>query len=96
MEAGEDIRVLNATHVQHLERLGPLPELVILDSAVMYEVLYDKSGDHEGARKIVDPDIIAAARCEIESLYLAAEDLGSFFANEPSSLPPPVQGTAKG
>jgi hypothetical protein len=96
MEAGEGIRVLNAADVQSLERLEPLPELVILDSSVMYEVLYDKAGDHEGARKILDPDIIRAARREVENLYEAAEDLESFFENDPSSLPPPVQGAAKG
>lgn len=95
-EAGEDIRVLDAAHVQRFERQGPLPEIVILDSAVMYEVLYDKKGDHEGARRILDRDVIKAARREIENLYAAAEDLRSFFANEPSSLPPPVQGAAKG
>jgi hypothetical protein len=95
-EAGEDIRVIDAAHIREREHSGPLPELVILDSVVMYEVLYDKKGDLEGARKILDRDAIKAARCYVEDLYAAAEDLQEFFANEPSSLPPPILGVAKG
>jgi len=95
-EASEDIRVLDAGRIRHLERSDPLPEIVILDSEVMYEVLYDDMGDHEGARKILDSAAIRIARQELDDLYAQAMRLESFLASDPASLPPTVQGVAKG
>lgn len=96
VEAGEDVRILDAAEIRRFEHLRPVPELVLLDSTVVYDVLYDQNGDLEGARKILDKDVIRAVRREIEDLHAAGEALTSFCANEPSSLPPPVQGAAKG
>lgn len=95
-EASEDIRVLDASHIRRLERSRPLPEVVILDSEVMYEVLYDNKGDHEGARKILDPHAIRSARYEIDNLHAQAMRLESFLASDPASLPPNVRGVVKG
>ncbi|GAB3958749.1 hypothetical protein GCM10029978_004330 [Actinoallomurus acanthiterrae] len=90
-EAGESIRVLDVADIRHLEERRPLPELVILDTVVMYEVLYGIDGDLEGAWKIVDRDFIEAVRREVEDLYMAADELSSLLESEPSILPPPVR-----
>ncbi|WP_051753449.1 DUF6879 family protein [Streptosporangium amethystogenes] len=84
-QAGERIRVLDATALGN--RL--LPELVILGSAVMYEVRYDDTGTLSGARKIRDPGLITSCRHEVEDLYSHAEDLLTFLDNDQAALPPP-------
>jgi hypothetical protein len=61
-EAGEQIRVIAAGAVSHLEASRPLPELVVLGTQVLYEVLYDATGTLTGARRITAPEVVAACR----------------------------------
>lgn len=88
-QEGEQIRVLPAAAVRHLERTWPLPEVVLLGSEVLYEVRYDSTGTLSGARRIDDPVVIAACRAEISVLYDQAEDLLTYFQREIARLPPP-------
>ena len=88
-QEGEQIRVLPAAVVRHLERTRPLPEVVLLGSEVLYEVRYDRTGTLSGARRIDDPAVIAACRTEISVLYDQAEDLLTYFQREIARLPPP-------
>ncbi|GAA4624556.1 hypothetical protein GCM10023196_025170 [Actinoallomurus vinaceus] len=89
-EAGEDLRVVDASRVQHLEADRPLPEIVILGDRVLFEVLYDAEGTASGARRIDAPEVIAEAGREVADLYTTAEPLLDYFAREIAPLPPPT------
>ncbi|MCC5574309.1 hypothetical protein IMZ11_01465 [Microtetraspora sp. AC03309] len=80
--AGERIRVLSGSAVAEMERAAPLPELVILRGDRMYEVLYDESGVHTGARRIIDPDVVRHTRAVLSSLFERSEELMTFFTRE--------------
>lgn len=88
----QDIRVMDAAAVRHLERTAPLPEVVVLGTETMYEVLYDDTGTHCGGRRIDDRDVIAACRAELHDLFGKAEDLLPYFDQEIAPLPPPKPG----
>lgn len=90
-EAGEQVRILDAEALGRGRDHRSLPELVILGSSVMYEVLYDTGGTLSGARKIVDPRLMESCRHEVEDLFSRAEDLLTFLENDRAALPPPLQ-----
>lgn len=69
VESGELIRVLEADRLGRYETGGPLPELVILSSHVLYEVVYDHAGTLAGARRITSPDVIQDSRAASEPLH---------------------------
>lgn len=89
-EAGEDLRVIDASSVRYLEADRLLPEIVILGDRVLFEVLYDVEGTAYGARRIDDPRVITEAGREVADLYAAAEPLLDYFAREIAPLPAPV------
>lgn len=89
-ELGEDIRVVSAAQVREFEERQPVPELVILGSDAMYEVIYDGDGVSAGARRFADPVLIERVAGEIRALYRQGEDLLAFFDREISDLAPPV------
>lgn len=43
-----------------------MPEVIVLGSLVMYEVLYDENSVLRGGRKIIDSDVIKGCRGEVE------------------------------
>jgi hypothetical protein len=89
---GEQIRVVPAEAVNHLEAGRPLPELVVLGARVLYEVLYDETATLSGARRIDDPGVIVACRQELSELHDKGEDLLAYFDREIAPLPPPGAG----
>jgi len=89
-EAGEDLRVIDASSVRHLEADRLLPEVVILGDRALFEVLYDAEGTAYGARRIDDPQVIAEAGREVADLYVATEPLLDYFVREIAPLPAPV------
>ena len=89
-EAGEDLRVIDASRVRNLEADRLLPEIVILGDRVLFEVLYDTEGTAYGARRIDDPQVIAEAGREVADLYTAAEPLLDYFTREIAPLPAPT------
>ncbi|MET8140601.1 DUF6879 family protein [Sphaerisporangium sp. NPDC005288] len=90
-EAGEQARVVPASAVRALERSGPLPELLVFESGLMYEVLYDGSGAHLGGRRVTDPDAVEPCLAAVVALYERGEDLGAYFRREVLPLPAPRQ-----
>lgn len=92
VDAGDRIRVLDARAIADVERKRPVPEVVILGDAVMYEVQYDAEGNADGARRYGDPALIAETSAGFDVLYARAEDFRDFFAREIVPLPPPVVG----
>ncbi|GAA4241078.1 hypothetical protein GCM10022254_68490 [Actinomadura meridiana] len=89
-EAGEGIRVLDAEAVHGQEEGGLLPEVVIVGTGALYEVGYDQAGVHNGARRIVDQEVIGACRAEMAVLWDKGEDLASYVTREIDPLPPPL------
>ncbi|MEV5751556.1 DUF6879 family protein [Actinoallomurus sp. NPDC052308] len=90
-EAGEDLRVLDASAVRRLETERLLPEIVVLGNRVLFEVRYDAQGTAYGARRIDDPVVVAEAGRELAGLHAVAEPLLDYFAREITPLaPPPV------
>lgn len=88
-EAGEDLRVVDAAHVRHMEVERPLPEVVVLGDRLLFEVLYDATGTAYGARRIDSADVVAGAGREIADLHTTGEPLLDYFRREIASLPPP-------
>ncbi|GIH98526.1 DUF6879 family protein [Planobispora takensis] len=88
-EEGERIRTLPAKAVAHLETVVELPEVVLLGSLTMYEVLYDATGTLSGARRIDDPVLLSDCRAELAQLYDQGEDLLGYFEREIAPLSPP-------
>lgn len=94
VETGEqDIKVLDAHAVRHLEVELPLPELLVLGTSALYEVLYDETGAPSGARRIDDLEVIDACRQELAELFDKAEDLLTYFEREIEPLPAPMTPT---
>ncbi|MFI0483109.1 DUF6879 family protein [Actinomadura sp. 9N215] len=88
-EAGEEIRVLDASVIRDREADRPMPEVIILGTKVLYEVLYDEAGLHSGGRRIANRAVIDACRAEMAALWGKGEDITSYFAREIAPLPPP-------
>ncbi|MEV5896646.1 DUF6879 family protein [Nonomuraea fuscirosea] len=89
-EAGaEQVRVLHAGEVAEQEVGRRLPELVVLGTVAMYEVTYDASGRHSGARRIDDREVIAACRGELDKMFAAGEEFRAYYEREIVPLPAP-------
>jgi hypothetical protein len=89
-EAGEDLRVVDAVRVRHLEQSRLFPEVVVLGDSVLFEVLYDADGTPYGARRIDDAKVIAETGKEIADLCDRGEPLLDYFQREIAPLPPPT------
>lgn len=89
-EAGESIRVVHADQVRGWEAAGPLPEVVVLGERVLFEVVYDATGNAEGARRVDDPEVISGAAADIAWLHDNGEPLLDFYRREIAPLPPPT------
>ncbi|MCF0093103.1 DUF6879 family protein [Micromonospora sp. MH99] len=82
-QVGEQIRVLDARSVSDWEAAaGTVPELMVVGSRAVYEVLYDSSGTPIGAEKSVEPMVVQACRTEVLALLEKAEPFESFFVRE--------------
>ncbi|MEU5979583.1 DUF6879 family protein [Streptomyces sp. NPDC047315] len=97
VEVGDDIRVLDARDILPIERIRPVPEVVILGDAVMYEVVYDDDGNADGANRYTDSSLIRETNTGFEALYERGEGFHDFFDREIASLAPPrVAGNSRG
>jgi hypothetical protein len=86
---GERGRVVEAPAVRRFESAGPLPELLIFDGSLTYEVLYDEAGAHVGGRRVTDPDVIRPCLSIMGSWYEHGEDIRAYVQREVVPLPPP-------
>ncbi|WP_157547897.1 DUF6879 family protein [Nonomuraea candida] len=89
VRAAEQVRVLDAGEVAELEVGRRLPELVVLGTRVMYEVTYDESGRHSGARRIDDREVIVACQGELDKLFATGEEFRAYYEREIVPLPSP-------
>jgi hypothetical protein len=88
-EAGERARVVPAAAVLPYEGSGPLPELLVFESTLMYEVLYDSAGAHLGGRRITDRSVVQPCLAALAALYEQGEELGAYHQREVAPLPAP-------
>jgi hypothetical protein len=89
-EYGENIRVVLADQVAASERTHPLPELVVLGSSVLFQVLYTETGASNGAVRYTDRDLVTRWEDCIKALYAAGEDVTSYVDREVAHLAPPT------
>lgn len=89
-QCGEDTRVLGRDGILRYETQHPLPEVVVLGSSVMYEVLYDGDGKLAGGMRFDDPRVISRWRKTIQEMHRIGEPLDDFFARRVAQLPPPA------
>jgi hypothetical protein len=87
-ETGGPVRILDVSEVADLEDQGPLPEIYTMDSAVMYQAVYDDRGVLEYARKYIDDALVRRCWDFIAALYERGEPISSFFKREVAHLPP--------
>lgn len=87
VEEGTSIRILDAGHVETLERDRNLPEVVV-DEHALYHVRYDDDWRACGARRIDDPEVIRQATLEIAALWESAEPFPRYFTREIMTLLP--------
>lgn len=88
-EAGGPTHVVRPEHVARFETNGPLPEINLLGSNVMYEAVYDDEGVIEHAVRYLDRDLILRCQRFIADLFEAGEPLKQYFARKVALLPPP-------
>ncbi|WP_200308432.1 DUF6879 family protein [Streptomyces adelaidensis] len=89
VDLGDDIRILDAHDISNIERSRPVPEVVILGDAAMYEVVYDEDGNAAGANRYTDRSLIRETNVGFDALYERGEEFHDFFDREIVTLPPP-------
>ncbi|MET9731654.1 DUF6879 family protein [Streptomyces sp. NPDC006458] len=89
VEVGDEIKVLDARAIAHIERTRPVPEVVILGDAVMYEVVYDDDGNADGANRYTDSSLIRETNAGFDALYERGEEFHEFFDREIAPLARP-------
>ncbi|MFI6483016.1 DUF6879 family protein [Nonomuraea sp. NPDC050663] len=77
-EAGETCRVVPTGLVAAYEHEQPVPELVLIHSGLLYQVLYDEGALHTGCRRITDPSVVEPTRDVLAALFEQGEDLRSY------------------
>ncbi|MET8824990.1 DUF6879 family protein [Streptomyces sp. NPDC004610] len=87
---GEDTRVLSRDAIRRYEAERALSEIVVLGSAVMYEVVYDGEGKLAGGIRFGDPHDISRCRQAIQEMHRSGEPLDEFFSRHVARLPPPT------
>ncbi|GAA3794068.1 hypothetical protein GCM10022226_11700 [Sphaerisporangium flaviroseum] len=92
-QLGEQIRILPAETIAHLEERAELPEVVVLGDRsprpVMYDIQYT-DGVLSGARKFTDLDLINTCRRVITDHWQRGEDIRHYFPRKIENLPPPA------
>ncbi|GFH34918.1 MULTISPECIES: DUF6879 family protein [Streptomyces] len=100
VDVGDDIKVLDARDIAGIERIRPVPEVVVLGDAVMYEVVYDDEGNADGANRYTDRSLIRETNAGFDALYERGEEFHAFFDREIAPLEPPqvtgVSGRSRG
>ncbi|MFF7802478.1 DUF6879 family protein [Streptomyces olivaceus] len=90
VELGDNIKVLDARKIAHVERDRSVPEVVILGDVAMYEVLYDDDGNAAGANRFTDRSLIRETSTGFNALYEQADSFRDFFEREIIPLSPPA------
>ncbi|WP_405798584.1 DUF6879 family protein [Streptomyces sp. NBC_01506] len=87
---GSRVRIVTVDQVADVEKMRQLPELLILDSQVLYNVVYSDSGVPMGSIRFTDQQHVQSWEQYIRSLFEIGEDIAPYFAREIAPLPAPV------
>lgn len=87
---GQKIRVVPAEQVAASESAHPLPEVVVLGSRTLFQVLYTDAGVANGAIRYTDRDLVTRWENYVKALYAVGEDVISYFDREVAHLDPPT------
>ncbi|MFE2942555.1 DUF6879 family protein [Streptomyces sp. NPDC059255] len=87
---GNRVRIVTADKVADSEKARQLPEIVVMGSRTLYNILYTDNGRPLGAIRFTDRRKVHDWEHYIRSLYEAGEDIASFFSREIAPLPAPV------
>ncbi|MGH3770468.1 MAG: DUF6879 family protein [Pseudonocardiaceae bacterium] len=88
-ECGKPIRVVSARAVSALENTHLLPEVVVLGSKTIYEVVYTDSGVPDYAVRFTNAELAKNWEEFIKELYNIGEDVVSYVDRQVAHLPPP-------
>ncbi|WP_329386686.1 DUF6879 family protein [Streptomyces sp. NBC_01716] len=89
-QCGEDTRIAKVSDLSPLESGTRLPEIAIIGSSALYEIIYDDDGKLAGGIRYTDGGLIAECRKLIRGIHGSGEQLASFFKRRVASLPPPA------
>ncbi|WP_031231239.1 DUF6879 family protein [Streptomyces niveus] len=87
---GEDTRIAKASDLCSLEAGTQLPEIAIIGSSALYEIVYDDDGKLAGGIRYTDDGLISECRRIIRAIHGSGEQLETFFKRRVASLPPPA------
>lgn len=91
-ECDERIRVVGPEQIRGYEGEKPLPELVSPDAESVFRVIYDASGQADGAVRYTDPGVAVRCREFIRQLFDVGEEMIDFFDRRVARLAPPRVG----
>ncbi|MFD7500636.1 DUF6879 family protein [Streptomyces sp. NPDC059850] len=77
-ECGKPVRVVKVDRVREFEQRTILPEVVVLGTQVLYEVVYTDEGVPDGAVRHGEPELAARWASFISGLYAEGEDIGAY------------------
>ncbi|QHY95960.1 hypothetical protein SSPS47_12610 [Streptomyces sp. S4.7] len=87
---GSRVRIVTADQVAHAERTQQLPEMLVIGSQTLYNVVYSDSGVPMGSIRFTDEHHVSSWERYIRSLFEIGEDIAPYFAREIAPLPAPV------
>lgn len=85
---GERIRVASADLIREFESDQPLPEIVVLGTETVYQVIYNHNGFGVGAKRSTIHRTVQSWRDFISTLHMRSEPLPDFFNREIVDLQP--------
>ncbi|GAA2803434.1 DUF6879 family protein [Saccharopolyspora taberi] len=88
-QSGGKINVVGPETVEPFENDGPLPEIFVIGSECVYEVLYGDDGGVTGAIRSLDTAIVGQWADFARNLFEQGEPLEAYFRREIAGLRPP-------
>lgn len=90
-ELGGKVRVLRSDEIAELEDQGPLPDINVVGTGTVYQIMYDGDGTANHAVRYTDKALVRHCRDFIAGLYERGEPIGEFFRREIAQLPRPAR-----
>jgi len=88
-DCGKRVHIVGVDQVAPYESIVPLPEIVVIGTSVVYQVLYDSDGAPAGAIRSSDRDEVRHWSRIISDLFADGEPVSTFLAREINDMPPP-------
>ncbi|MFC9604713.1 DUF6879 family protein [Streptomyces niveus] len=89
-QCGEDTRIVQVDDISSLESGTRFPEIAIIGSSALYEIIYDDDGTLAGGIRYTDEELISDCRKIIRDIHRNGERLETYFKRHVASLPPPA------